>query len=203
MSKLLAKIMHHIIRFCYPYLKDIELEKQLEEDTKLKSTFKSIGENSYLGEQPLIYGAEYITIGEKFYGKRLIRIEALSEYAGTHYTPEIIIGDNVEIGDLCHIGAAQSIKIGNHCLIGSKTIITDHYHGRTDSPHTDNPRCFSGLTTKTVRIGNNVWLGDNVSIMPGVTLGDNVIVGANSVVTHSFPANTVIAGCPARLIKTL
>lgn len=48
-----------------------------------------------------------------------------------------------------------------------------------------------------------VWIGEGVSIMPGVTLGDNVIVGANAVVTHSFPANSVIAGCPARVIRAL
>lgn len=203
MNHIITKIMHHIIRFCYPFIKDIEKEKQLEDDAILKSKFKSIGKNSYLGDTPLIYGAEHITIGKKFYGKRLIRLEALSQYAGTEYSPQIIIGDFVELGDLCHIGAAESIKIGNHCLIGSKTIITDHYHGNTSSAHSDTPRCFSELTTKAVTIGNNVWLGDNVSIMPGVELGDNVIVGANSVVTHSFPNNVVIAGCPAKIIKQL
>lgn len=202
-SKLLTKVMHHIIRFCYPYFKDIELEKQLIADAKLKSEFKSIDKNSYLGEYPLICGAEFITIGKKFYSKRFTRIEALAEFANVRYIPEIIIGDYVRMGDLCHIGAVESITIGNYCLIGSKTIITDHYHGNTNLSHNDNPRYFAQLISKAVKIGNNVWLGDNVSIMPGVTLGDNVIVGANSVVTHSFPANSVIAGCPARLIKTL
>lgn len=48
-----------------------------------------------------------------------------------------------------------------------------------------------------------VMICGRVSIMPGVTLGDNVIVGANAVVTHSFPANSVIAGCPAKVIRTL
>lgn len=59
------------------------------------------------------------------------------------------------------------------------------------------------LSSKPVKIGKNVWIGEGVSIMPGVTLGDNVIVGANAVVTHSFPADSVIAGCPARVIRTL
>ena len=57
------------------------------------------------------------------------------------------------------------------------------------------------MSCKPVKIGNNVWLGDNVSIMPGVTLGNNVIVGANAVVTHSFPDNVVVAGVPAKMIK--
>ena len=54
-----------------------------------------------------------------------------------------------------------------------------------------------------VIIGNNVWIGSGVIILPNVTIGDNCILGANSVVTKSFEKNSVIAGNPARLIKTL
>lgn len=56
---------------------------------------------------------------------------------------------------------------------------------------------------KPVRIGDNCWFGNSVSVVPGVTLGNNVTVGANSVVTKSFPDNVVIAGCPAKIIKTI
>lgn len=52
-------------------------------------------------------------------------------------------------------------------------------------------------------IGARCWLGQNVCIMPNVTLGEGCIVGANSVVTHSFPANSVVAGCPAKLIRII
>ena len=62
----------------------------------------------------------------------------------------------------------------------------------------------SGLEyAKPIKIGNNVWLGGGVIVTPGVTLGDNVVVGAGSVVTKSFPDNVVIAGNPARIIKTV
>jgi acetyltransferase-like isoleucine patch superfamily enzyme len=54
-----------------------------------------------------------------------------------------------------------------------------------------------------VKIGNNCWIGNSVTILAGVVLGDNVTVGANSVVTKSFPSNTVIAGCPAKIIRQL
>ena len=54
-----------------------------------------------------------------------------------------------------------------------------------------------------IRIGNNCWLGFGSVILAGVEIGDNVTVGANSVVTKSFPSNVVIAGCPARIIKSV
>lgn len=59
------------------------------------------------------------------------------------------------------------------------------------------------INTAPVKIGNNCWLGNSVTILPGVELGDNVTVGANSVVTKSFPSNVVIGGCPAKILKEL
>jgi maltose O-acetyltransferase len=52
-----------------------------------------------------------------------------------------------------------------------------------------------------VTIGNDVWIGGNVTILPGVTIGDNCTIGAGSVVTHDIPANSIAAGNPAKLIK--
>ena len=59
------------------------------------------------------------------------------------------------------------------------------------------------LSSKPVAIGNNVWIGKGVSVMPDVVLRDKVLVGANAVITHSFPAKVVIVGCPAKAIKVL
>lgn len=130
-------------------------------------------------------------------------METLTEYGGKHYSPSLIIGDNVSCEDYVHIGCADSVIIGNGCLFASKVFISDHFHGNITKEDTLNIPNNRPLSSKPVRIGNNVWLGDNVCIMPGVTLGDNVIVGANAVVTHSFPTNSVIAGCPAKIIKYL
>ena len=54
-----------------------------------------------------------------------------------------------------------------------------------------------------IRIGNDVWLGANVTILPGVTIGDNVIVGAGAVVTKDIPDNSLAVGVPARVVKEI
>ena len=103
----------------------------------------------------------------------------------------------------CHIGCIDSINIGNNVLLGSKVYISDHYHGNITKNDIDIPPLLRPLSSKPIKIGNNVWIGDNVCIMPGVSLGNNVIVGANAVVTKSFPDNAVVAGVPAKKIKQL
>lgn len=57
------------------------------------------------------------------------------------------------------------------------------------------------MQTKSVKIGKNCWIGNSSTILAGVELGDNVTIGANSVVTKSFPSNVVVAGCPAKIIR--
>nr|WP_324248840.1 DapH/DapD/GlmU-related protein [Streptococcus macedonicus] len=56
---------------------------------------------------------------------------------------------------------------------------------------------------KPVTIGNDVWIGGNVTILPGVTIGNNVVVAAGAVVTKDIPDNCVVAGVPAKMIKTI
>lgn len=203
MSKVFAKIMHHIIRFIYPYIKDIEHEYNDAKTRELRTKFKKIGRYSTIGTNPIIHGPENISIGEHVFAREGFRLEAIKSAGNQTFNPELIIGDNITTGDYIHIGCVEKVQIGNGCLIADKVFITDHFHGSITKEAVKTPLGDRPLTSKPVIIGNNVWLGNSVSIMPGVTLGDNVIVGANSVVTHSFPANSVIAGCPARLIKML
>lgn len=203
MINLLTKVMHHILRFCYPYLKDIKQEQEEQYNREQKSLFRCIGTNSFLGYKPLVTGTEHISIGKNVYAKRFLRLEAITEYGGKQYSPHLIIGNNVSFEDYCHVACAQEVYIGDGTLIASKVFISDHFHGDISSKDLVLPPNYRPLSCKPVSIGQNVWIGDNVSIMPGVTLGENVIVGANAVVTHSFPENVVIAGCPAKIIKQL
>lgn len=150
-----------------------------------------------------IIGAPHISIGKNFEIGVDFRMEAIDTYYNFHYDPKINIGDNVRVGDYSHIGCIENIEIGDGVLIANKVFITDHFHGGINKDDFDLPPKYRPLSSKPVKIGNNVWIGDNVSIMPGVTIGNNVIVGANSVVTKSFPDNAIIAGCPAKIIRYL
>lgn len=150
-----------------------------------------------------ICGTHHISIGKNFSAGSYFRLEAIDSYFDEAFTPSITIGDNVSFQDYCHVGCVDSVSIGDGTLVGSDVLITDHNHGYITPEECDVIPVMRCLSHAPVTIGKNVWLGDGVKIMRGVELGDSVIVGANSVVTHSFPSNVVIAGIPARIIKHL
>jgi acetyltransferase-like isoleucine patch superfamily enzyme len=149
-------------------------------------------------------GGKYIKIGKNFHASYRLRIEAWDQYKNVFFEPSIIIGDNVSFSDNCHVGAINLIKIGNNVLFGSNVYITDHFHGTSSSSDLGIHPLERDLCSKgSVIIEDDVWVGDGVCIMPNVSIGSSCIVGANSVVTKSFPSNCVIAGCPAKIIKYL
>ena len=112
------------------------------------------------------------------------------------YGYQIFVGENFFANFDCVFLDAAPIIIGDNCMIGPKTCIYAISHPLDAQERQKN----IGLPGK-VTIGNNVWIGGGVTILPGVTLGDNIVIGAGSVVTKSFPPNVVIAGNPARIIK--
>lgn len=114
------------------------------------------------------------------------------------YGFNITVGDNFYCNfDNIFLDIAP-ITIGKNCMFGPNCQLYT-------AAHPINPmKRNSGLEFgKPITIGDNVWLGGSVVILPGVTLGDNVVVGAGSVVTKSFPNDVVIGGNPARVIKEL
>lgn len=121
-----------------------------------------------------------------------------------HYNPEIIIGDDCNIGEYCHITAINKITIGNGLLTGRFVYIGDNAHGGLSWEEAIIPPANRKLISKgEIKIGNNVWIGDKVTILGGVTIGDNVIIGANSVITHDVPENCVVCGVPGRIVRCI
>jgi acetyltransferase-like isoleucine patch superfamily enzyme len=108
----------------------------------------------------------------------------------------------IKIGDYClicpgvRISSAAEIIIGDSCMIASKVYITD-------SDWHDIYNRISAGKAAPVRIAENVWIGDSAIICKGVSIGENSIVGAGAVVVNHVPANSIAAGNPARLVKTL
>ena len=69
--------------------------------------------------------------------------------------------------------------------------------------HDLHPEKRQGMHPKSVKIGRNVWIGSNSTILPGVTVGDNAVISAGSVVTRDVPENMVVAGNPAKVTKSI
>ncbi len=116
----------------------------------------------------------------------------------------LVIGNNCEFGDMTHIVAYKKVEIGNNVLIASKCFISDTNHGNYKDKRQDSPKVAPNdrkLISKPVKIGNNVWIGENVVILPGVKIGDGSIIGANSVVIKDVKTDAIVAGSPAREIK--
>ena len=108
----------------------------------------------------------------------------------------IKIGERVFINAGCQFQDQGGIEIGDDLLIGPQTIIATLNHD-------PDPEKRGGMFAKSVKIGNKVWLGARVTICPGVTIGEGAIAGAGAVVTKDVPPRTVVAGVPAKVIKTI
>jgi acetyltransferase-like isoleucine patch superfamily enzyme len=166
--------------------------------------FNKIGRNVTVGKDTRILNHNRITIGNHFHALERFRLEAISKYGNQLFKPEIVIGDNVTINTDVHIGCIDKVHIGNNVLLASRIYIADHSHGNTDFETLQIPPNARPLVSRgPVIIEDNVWIGEGVSILPGVTIGKNSIIGANSVVTKSCKANSIMAGVPAKVIRSL
>jgi acetyltransferase-like isoleucine patch superfamily enzyme len=108
------------------------------------------------------------------------------------------IGEKTVMGQECTISAYQRVRIGAECVIADRAMFIDFDHGVVE---VERPIRLQGIYKRDVVVGSNVWIGYGACILRGVTVGDNSIVGTNSVVTKDVPANAVVAGIPARVIR--
>ncbi len=111
---------------------------------------------------------------------------------------EVSIGAKSVIGQEATISAYQHVSIGRECIVADRVMLIDFDHGVTE---VDRPIRAQGIYKRDVRVGHNVWIGYGACILRGVSVGDNSIIGTSSVVTKEVPANAVVAGAPARVIR--
>lgn len=111
-------------------------------------------------------------------------------------------GRNIRLGQRVFINSGSrfqdqgGVEIGDDCLIGHNAVFATLNHDLDPAHRAD-------MVPAPIRLGTKVWLGANVTVLPGVTIGDNAVVGAGSVVTQDVPANTVAVGSPARVVRSL
>src|SRR3954467_2969984 len=110
----------------------------------------------------------------------------------------VSIGAKTVMGQECTISAYQHVSIGRECVIADRVMLIDFDHGMVE---VDRPIRHQGIYKRDVRVGNNVWIGYGACILRGVTIGDNAVIGTSAVVTKDVPANAVVGGVPARIIR--
>jgi acetyltransferase-like isoleucine patch superfamily enzyme len=156
-------------------------------------------------------GWRWQTDGPVFFGKRLqlqiargaiVRFGRFSWIGdGTKircHEGEVEIGAKTVFGQECTISAYKHVRIGEQCVIADRVMFIDFDHGVVE---VERPIRVQGIYKRDCVIGSNVWIGYGACFLRGVHVGDNAIVGTNAVVTRDVPANAVVGGVPAKIIR--
>jgi acetyltransferase-like isoleucine patch superfamily enzyme len=111
---------------------------------------------------------------------------------------DVLIGDYTRIG--MHNTVIGPVTIGNHVNLAQGITITALNHNFTDKEKRIDEQ---GISTSAVNIGDDIWIGANAVILPGVTIGHHAVIAAGAVVNKDVPAHTLVAGVPAKVIKEI
>lgn len=114
----------------------------------------------------------------------------------TDFGKNITVGKNVFINACCHFQDQGGITLGDNCLVGHNVVFATLNHGFA-------PEERQSMLPAPIVVGRDVWIGSNSTILQGVTIGDNSIIAAGSVVTKDVLANAIVAGVPARFIRSI
>lgn len=194
-----------IIAFFFPH---IWINKLKKFRTKIYSLwmsglpFKKITTARFVNDIQIRY-PERISIGSKTSFEAHSVISVWSDREGANPNAEIIFGEKCIIGEYNHITCTNGIFFGNNLLTGKWVTITDNNHGESKIDDLKlNPVNRRIYSKGSIHIGDNVWIGDKATILANVIIGDGAVVAANSVVTKNVPAYSIVAGNPAKVLKS-
>lgn len=139
----------------------------------------------------VIIGSSFTAIGEP--GNR-VEIGVWGREAGA---------GRVQIGDACLMSPGSRISASDEIIVGDGVMLANGAYITDSDWHTVYDRMARDETPAPVHIGDNVWLGDHSTVLKGVTIGENSVVAARAVVTRDVPANVIVAGSPAKVVKEL
>ena len=163
-----------------------------------KLLFRHMGSGSFVSPFIQSVGLDCVSLGNRSRISRNTRLLALKRYSAQSFTPSITIGDNVSVGFGCTLSCVNQLNIGHDVTIGDNVYIADSHHDYSNpvSSVLDQP-----LLPGKISIGQGAWIGYGAFLAGDVSVGEHAVVGANSVVTRSIDAYTVVAGAPAKLVK--
>jgi acetyltransferase-like isoleucine patch superfamily enzyme len=143
--------------------------------------------------------------GELIIGDNVVVDGRCSFFFAARYTerPTMTIGDHTGIGHNCAFTVGKRIAIGRHCRIATSVQMFDSPAHPADPAERLKGMTLSPDEVQPITVGDNVWIGASAIIMPGVTIGDGSIVAMSAVVMNSVPPNTLVAGNPARQVRSL
>ena len=150
----------------------------------------------------VIRGRKYIDFGERLTTGVGCRFDV---FPSSNSGATVKFGKDVQLNDYVHIVGMNSIEIGDNVLMASHVFISDNSHGSYKGDENDSdPNIHPterNYSMALIKIGNNVWIGEGVLIMPGITIGDGCVIGAHSVVTKDVPDYSIAVGSPAKVVK--
>ncbi|QEG02193.1 Maltose O-acetyltransferase [Stieleria maiorica] len=161
---------------------------------------ETVGQRFRMEQLPYLVGRGTLSIGDD------VRLSGKSSFAfsSRHVaSPELTIGSGTFIGHNCAFVIGREIRIGNHCLIAGGVRVSDFDGHPINAVDRRNGLTTPSSEVAAVSIGHDVWIGHGAMVLKGVRIGDRAIVGARSVVTKDVPDDTIVAGNPARVVKSL
>lgn len=163
------------------------------------SQFKKFGDGCSIGQPLSIKNPAYIEIGEKSYFLANARLDCWTSYEGEKLFPLFKVGQRCSFGFNFSAMCSSELTIDNDVMVGSYVLVTTLNHGI--NPENERSYQRQPLKSAPVHIFQGVWIGDKVTVLPGVNIGECSVIGANSVVTKDVPPYCIAAGNPARVIK--